>query len=80
MSEFDRDWGFTCEHCGESIGGGDYDFYESLDLKKSQGWISRKVDDEWCDFCSEDCYKEYTKVYGPPIKSLNKRKITPHRV
>ena len=82
MGNYDRDWGFTCEHCGQTVGGdfgGAEDFYESLALKKSEGWISRKIDGEWFDFCSEECYKDYIKVYGPKTKILNKRKTTPHR-
>lgn len=56
---WDRDFGFDCEYCGDTIGGGLEDFEESQSLMKSSGWINRKVDGEWCNFCCQDCYDAY---------------------
>ncbi len=32
----------------------------NAELKES-GWVIRKVDGDWCDFCSNECYQEYKK-------------------
>lgn len=56
---FDFDFGFECENCGETIGGGLYDFHDSRTLMKFEGWISRKINDDWLNFCCENCLKEY---------------------
>lgn len=54
-----------CDNCGETY---DYDFEDSYpDFRDCQdelscsGWVSRKVDGEWCDFCCKECYNEYIK-------------------
>lgn len=63
MSDFDRDLGFECDYCGQTVGGGIYDFEESLECKKREGWINRKIDGEWLSFCCEDCWNEYQEKY-----------------
>lgn len=60
---FDFDFGFECENCGECIGGGLYDFWESKDLMEDEGWITRKVDGEYLNFCCEECLKEYREKH-----------------
>ena len=59
MRSFDREFGFECEFCGDTLGGGLLDFYESVEEKKNNGWLSRTIEGDWYDFCSDDCYKEY---------------------
>lgn len=55
MGQFDKKNGFTCEYCGEHLGGGDYDFYQSLQMTKDAGWVSRKdKDGEWHKFCCKE--------------------------
>lgn len=61
MSEFDRDIGFECDMCTHTVGGGIHDFYESLEMKKREGWINRKFDGEWFSFCSEECYEKFLR-------------------
>jgi len=55
MIEGDNDFGYTltCDICGEEI---DFDdFYEAVDYKKENGWISRKDKyGYWEDICP-DC-------------------------
>lgn len=60
---FDNDFGFECEQCGATIGGGLYDFWESKDLMENDGWITRKVDGEYLNFCCETCLKEYREKH-----------------
>lgn len=34
--------------------------YSSINIQlKNQGWITKKIDDEWCDFCCYRCYLEF---------------------
>lgn len=63
MSEFDRDFGFECDNCSHTIGGGIYDFDESLEMRKAEGWISRKFDGEWYNFCSEECLNDWMRKF-----------------
>ena len=30
---------------------------------KNNGWITRKVNGKWVDFCCEQCYDDYTRKY-----------------
>lgn len=59
MSKFDKEDGFECDYCGETVGGNPLDFHDSVTEKKAQGWLSRKVNGEWYDFCCADCYKQF---------------------
>lgn len=51
-------------HCSRKY---TYDFFGGLDFRdcqeeiKTVGWISRKVDDEWYDFCCKECYYVFLK-------------------
>lgn len=57
-----------CDECGRAE---DYDFYDADDMSENfrecqaeirkNGWISRKIDDEWYDFCCEECYQNFLK-------------------
>lgn len=59
MSKFDKEWGFECDQCGQTVGGNPYDFDESLELRKQEGWLNRKHDGEWYSFCCQECYDEW---------------------
>ena len=55
-----------CDNCGEQelfpFEDGLFDFKEvQEELRDSYGWISRKINGEWKDFCSKNCFKEYIK-------------------
>ncbi len=54
----------TCDFCGEfeviDFGDGP-DFKMAQEDLKSLGWVSRKIDNTWYDFCSEQCYYEWIK-------------------
>ena len=63
MSDYDKDFGFECDVCGQTVGGDPYDFEESLELRKREGWINRKIDGEWLSFCSEECWESYQEKY-----------------
>jgi hypothetical protein len=60
---FDFENGFECENCGETIGGGLYDFYESKELMEQEEWISKRVNGEWLNFCCRKCLEEYRRNY-----------------
>lgn len=55
-----------CDECGKTD---EYDFYDADDMGENfkscqsdiqkKGWISRKIDDEWYDFCCEACYQKF---------------------
>lgn len=52
----DKEYGgycLTCDICGEEVDGFD-DYYDAVEYKKDNGWISRKIDGEWHDICP-DC-------------------------
>lgn len=61
MKETDYDFDqcyVTCDGCGKTktIDGTDYsDVNAEL---RDRGWIVRKIDNEWMDFCCMDCYKK----------------------
>lgn len=69
----DIDWGLawgegtivcTCDKCGhyEEFEFEDGpDFREVQDELKQRGWVSRKINGEWYDFCSKECYLAYVK-------------------
>jgi len=59
MAGYDYDFGFNCEECGQTLGGGLYDFEESKELIRQHGWISRYVQGEWLNFCSKECLCKY---------------------
>lgn len=52
----------TCDYCGK---GHLFKFkskpnYKSVQEKlKAQGWIARKIDDNWHDFCCQDCFNQF---------------------
>lgn len=74
MSEFDKDWGFTCDNCASQVGGGIYDFEESLELRQAEGWINRCLNGVWHSFCCPECYTEYMRnnTKAPTPKKLIK--------
>ncbi len=53
------DYGFECQNCGKTIGGGLYNFEESLELMREHGWISRSYKGEYLNFCCQDCLVQY---------------------
>lgn len=53
-----------CDQCGEGERiPFDYgpDFRAAQEELKIYGWVSRKIDNEWYDFCSEQCYYDWIK-------------------
>ena len=67
MKKYDRDFEniqVECDECGEQY---IYDCRGCPDFKgcqneiKSEGWISRKIDGEWHDFCCQECYEKFKK-------------------
>lgn len=60
--DLEEDFGDTeieCDCCGFSLHL-DVVQYPSINQKKKDlSWITRKIDGEWKDFCSNDCYQAY---------------------
>lgn len=53
-----------CDYCneGEIIYFDDGpDFKLAQEILRSYGWISKKVDEKWYDFCQEQCYYDWIK-------------------
>lgn len=54
-----------CDACCETYAypfeDGDIDYKACQAELKEQGWISRKIDGEWYDFCCEECYKSFLR-------------------
>lgn len=54
-----------CDQCDHNYSfefeDGDIDYKACQEELKSYGWISRKIDGQWYDFCCEDCYYKYIK-------------------
>ena len=68
------DWSFIygegtiecyCDECGDNYSyefcDGDVDFRDCQETIKEYGWISRKIDNEWFDFCCDECFYKYIK-------------------
>jgi len=55
----------TCDQCYDEerieFEDGHPDFKAAQAELKGIGWVSRKIDNEWYDFCSEQCYYDYIK-------------------
>lgn len=34
-------------------------FKQTQEKLKSKGWLARKINDVWHDFCSEDCFEQF---------------------
>ena len=75
------DWGLihgegdiicNCDNCDCEE---DYAFENGPDFKNCQqylrdlGWISRNVNEEWYDFCSEECFNEWKEKRGLVTKT-----------
>jgi hypothetical protein len=55
---------YVCDCCGEELNayeGSSIDFHDAEDCRKEAGWMKGKDPntDEWLDFCSEDCRRQY---------------------
>ena len=54
-----------CDNCNKNYSyeffDGNIDFRDCQEMLKEDGWISRKIDGEWYDFCCEECYYSYIK-------------------
>lgn len=53
-----------CDHCGETelieFEDGP-DFKEAQNELKNLGWIARRIDNEWYDFCQDQCFYDWIK-------------------
>lgn len=50
-----------CDECGErfDVDLDDYDYSEVNEVFKEEGFISRKINDEWLNFCCIDCLRAF---------------------
>ena len=48
---YDRDFGFVCDDCGESVGGAPLNFMESKDIMISDGWSIVCINGMWEHYC-----------------------------
>lgn len=53
-----------CDYCGEAdaiyFNNGPNFKIAQIELNNN-GWVSRKIDGEWYDFCQEQCYYDWIK-------------------
>jgi hypothetical protein len=49
----------TCDECDYETTVDSTDFKDINQELRDNGWIIKNIDGEWCEFCSEECYKEY---------------------
>lgn len=53
-----------CDYCAneQSVPFDDYpDFSEAQREIEGMGWLSRKIDGEWYDFCCQECYQAWKR-------------------
>lgn len=50
-----------CDKCGYSEIIDSNDYSEINRELKSNGWIIKKIDERWLEFCSEECFEKYKK-------------------
>lgn len=54
--------GIICDNCKSG------EFLLAIDNERTgkellaKGWVVKKVDGRWRDFCCEDCYREFQRV------------------
>jgi len=48
---YDKDFGFECDDCGETIGGDPMTFMESKDIIDSEGWKTTRENGEYKHYC-----------------------------
>ena len=62
MKEIDRDFedcSVTCDMCGKTKTVDSMDYSDINEELRSEGWIIKKIDGEWLEFCCYDCYRKY---------------------
>jgi hypothetical protein len=52
---FDREITFYCDACSADEETGCTDFDDARACIKRKGWVIKKVGDEWCHFCGQEC-------------------------
>lgn len=53
-----------CDHCDESIMIDNTDYtYINQELKEN-GWLVRRINGRWYEFCSKECYRNFLKKEG----------------
>ena len=53
-----------CDHCGKTkkIKFKKHpDYRDAQSRLKKEGWLARKLGDDWYDFCSDECFDEFRK-------------------
>lgn len=54
-----------CDQCGHEreipFEDHDIDYKRAQEIIKGEGWLARKINGEWYDFCSERCYYNWIK-------------------
>lgn len=49
----------TCDMCEKSKTVDSTNYSDINDELRSEGWIIKKIDGEWLEFCCYDCYRKY---------------------
>jgi len=65
--EIDRDFDncdCECDYCGQSETVYSTDYKEINEELRGMGWIIRKIDGEWVEFCCHECFQKYINGGG----------------
>lgn len=54
----------NCDECGFTNIVDSTDYSEVNKELKRDNWIIKKINDNWYDFCSPECYETYMKSEG----------------
>ena len=49
---------FTCDVCDETFETGEEDFKSAHAMAKAKGWRTKKIGDEWINYCCKECMED----------------------
>lgn len=50
-----------CNYCGKEDIVHEINYEDINTELRSEGWMFKKVDSEWCDFCCKECLLKYNR-------------------
>ena len=54
----------NCDNCEKEFVVESTNYNEINEELKFNKWLTRQINNEWCDFCCLECYKEFIKGGG----------------
>lgn len=62
---------FECDVCNNDLDTECDDFQDAINLLKEEGWVTRKINNEWFHLCSFDCQKQATRENRPKLPEVH---------